>query len=154
MLDACPEPPPAPAEARELGWQDATYSQRHNWVLRCDFMGGYAYTAKGEDHVALDCDGLYKPDGTTHGTATFVFADVAPGNYEITIKSRHTPNRNPKGALFVVAGEGKRVHQDDDLDFWVDTWGTKQLAGDVEVVLDSTMEVASDSVIWVRLSPV
>jgi hypothetical protein len=32
--------------------------------------------------------------------------------------------------------------------------GTKQLAGDVEVVLDSTMEVASDSVIWVRLAPV
>jgi hypothetical protein len=153
-IEACPEPPPPPAEARELGWQDAIYTQRHNWALRCDFMGGYAYTAKGEDQIPLDCEGLYAPDGTTHGTATFLFEDVAPGSYEITIKSRHTPNRNPKGALFVVGGEGKRIHQDDDLDFWVDTWGTKQLAGDVEVVLDSTMEVASDSVIWVRLSPV
>lgn len=154
MIEACPEPPPPPAEARELGWDDATYSPRHNWVLRCDFMGGYAYTAKGADHIELDCDGKYAPDGTTHGTATFLFKDVAPGDYEITIKSRHTPNRNPKGALFVVDGEGKRIHQNDDLDFWVDAWGTKQLAGDVEVVLDSTKENASDSVIWVRLTPV
>lgn len=152
-LEACPEPPPPPAEARQLGWAEAMYTQRHNWALRCDFMGGYAYTAKGADQIPLDCDGLYAPDGTTHGTATFLFEDVAPGTYEITIKSRHTPNRNPKGALFVVDGEGKRIPQNDDLDFWVDTWGTRQLAGDVAVVLDSTMEVASDSVIWVRLSP-
>lgn len=153
-LEACPEPPPPPAEARQIGYEDAVYSQRNNWVLRCDFMGGYAYSAKGQDHIPLDCDGKYAPDGTTHGTATFLFEDVAPGDYAITIKSRHTPNRNPKGALFVVNGEGKRIKQNDDLDFWVDTWGTKALAGDVEVVLDSTQEIASDSVIWVRLAPI
>lgn len=152
-LDACPEPPPPPAEARQLGFEDAVYTQRNNWVLRCDFLDGYAFTAKG-DQLMLDCGKLYMPDGTTHGTATFLFKDVAPGNYLITIKSRHTTNRNPKGALFVVAGEGRRVKQNDALDFWVDTWGTKQLAGDVEVVLDSSMEIASDSVTWVRLEPI
>ncbi len=149
----CPEPPPPPAEARQLSFEDAVYTQRHNWVLRCDFMDGYAFTAKGADQIPLDCGKEYAPDGTTHGTATFLFTDVAPGEYLITIKSRHTTNRNPKGALFVVAGEARRVKQNDALDFWVDTWGTKQLAGDVEVVLDSTMEVASDSVTWVRLEP-
>lgn len=152
-VDACPEPPPPPAEARQIGFEDAVYTERHNWVLRCDFLDGYAFTAKG-DQLMLDCGKLYMPDGSTHGTATFLFEDVAPGNYLITIKSRHTTNRNPKGALFVVAGEGRRVKQNDALDFWVDTWGTKQLAGDVEVVLDSTMEVASDSVTWVRLEPI
>lgn len=153
-LDACPEPPPPPGEARQLGFEDAVYTQRHNWVLRCNFSEGYAFTAKGADQIPLDCGGEYMPDGTTHGTATFLFDDVAPGDYLITIRSRHTANRNPKGALFVVAGEGRRVKQNDDLDFWTDTWGTKQLAGDVEVVLDSTMEVASDSVIWVRIEPI
>lgn len=152
-IEACPEPPPPPAEARQLGYDDAVYTERHNWVLRCDFMGGYAFTAKGADQIPLDCGAKYAPDGTTHGTATFLFTDVAAGEYLVTIKSRHTVNRNPKGALFVVAGEARRVKQNDDLDFWVDTWGTKQLAGDVAVVLDSSKEVASDSVIWVRLEP-
>lgn len=152
-LEACPEPPPPPAEARQLGYEDAVYSERHNWVLRCDFLEGYAFTAKG-DQATLDCGGLYDPDGTTHGTATFLFEDVAPGDYVITIRARHSTNRNPAGALFVVDGEGRRVPQRDDKDFWTDTWGTKALAGDVTVVLDSTKEVASDSVTWVRLEPI
>lgn len=151
-LEACPEPPPPPAEARQLGFEDAVYTERHNWVLRCDFLDGYAFTAKG-DQAMLDCGKMYAPDGTTHGKATFVFTDVAPGEYLITIKSRHTVNRNKKGALFTVNGEARRIHQDDDKDFWVDTWGTKALAGEVTVVLDSTMEIASDSVTWVRLEP-
>lgn len=152
-LEACPEPPPPPAEARQLGYEDAVYTERHNWVLRCDFLEGYAFTAKG-DQALLDCGGLYDPDGTTHGTATFLFEDVAPGDYVITIRARHSTNRNPAGALFVVNGEGRRVPQRDDKDFWTDTWGTKTLAGDVTVVLDSTKEVASDSVTWVRLEPI
>jgi hypothetical protein len=154
----CPAPPDrpdGPPSVRQLGFEDAVYTDRHNWVLRCQFdPSGYAYTAKGEDHVPLDCDGLYMPDGTTHGTATFTFTDVVPATYEVSIYARHTPNRNPEGARFVVDGEARRVPQNDDQDFVVDVWGTKELAGDVDVVLDSTMETASDSVIWVRLSPV
>ena len=38
-------------------------------------------------------------------------------------------------------------------DITVDTWGTKQLGGTIEVVLDSDMEPESDSVTWVRLQP-
>lgn len=104
--------------------------------------------------VQLDCGGLYDPDGTRTGTATFTFVDLAPATYEITIKARHSANRNPKGALFVVDGEGKRIDQTSGEDIVVDTWGTKALAGTVEMVLDSDMEPESDSVTWVRLEPV
>lgn len=156
-VDACMdpvEPPPADAVPRELDYLDATYTMRHNWVLRCDGSFDYAYTASGADHIALDCEGLYDPDGTERGTATWVFEDVVPATYEVQIRSRHTPNRNPQGALFVVDGEGIRIHQDDDADFTTDIWGVRELAGDVTVVLDSSMEAESDSVVWVRLEPV
>jgi hypothetical protein len=151
----CPAPPDmpmGPAKAVQLDFNAATYGQRHNWVLRCDFGEGYAFTAKG-DQAALDCGKLYNPDGTRKGTATFVFEDLVPATYEITIASRHSANRNPKGALFVVDGEAKRVDQTQGDAITVDTWGTKQLAGTIEVVLDSAMEGESDSVTWVRLEP-
>ena len=40
------------------------------------------------DQGALDCGGLYDPDGTRTGTATFVFKDLVPATYAITIASR------------------------------------------------------------------
>lgn len=147
-------PPPADAVPRELDYYAATYEMRHNWVLRCDGSFDYAYTAMGADHIALDCEGLYDPDGTSRGTATWVFEDVVPATYEIQIHSRHTVNRNPLGALFLVNGEGIRIHQDDDADLTTDIWGVRELSGDVTVVLDSSQESESDSVAWIRLQPV
>lgn len=149
--DACPDGPDAMAIERTVDYHDATYTMRNNWVLRCD---DYAYTAHGDDHLAEDCDGLYAPDGSSRGTATFAFADLVPATYEVRIRSRHTVNRNPLGALFVVDGVEKRIPQNDDLDYVTDVWGEAELGGDVEVVLDSSREDESDSVIWVRLVPV
>ncbi len=152
-VEACPEVPAQPPKAVQIGFADAIYTKRHNWVLRCDFGEGYAFTAKG-DQAALDCGMLYDPDGTRTGAATFLFEDLAPATYEITIKARHSANRNPKGALFVVDGEAKRIDQTVGEDIVVDSWGSKALAGTVEVVLDSDMEGESDSVTWVRLEPI
>lgn len=151
-IDGCPDVPARPPKAVQLDYNDAVYTKRHNWVLRCDFQDGYAFTAKG-DQALLDCGKLYDPDGTRTGTATFTFVDLAPATYEITIRARHSANRNPKGALFVVDGEGKRIDQTVGEDIVTDTWGTKALAGTIEVVLDSDMEPESDSVTWVRLEP-
>ncbi len=148
----CPAPPLGPPVAVQLDFNDAVYTKRHNWVLRCDFGEGYAFTAKG-DQGALDCGKLYAPDGTRTGTATFVFEDLVPATYKITIAARHSANRNPKGALFVVDGEARRVDQTVGDAITVDTWGSKALAGTIEVVLDSDMEPESDSVTWVRLEP-
>ena len=119
-------------------------------MLRCD---DYAFTARGDEHIPSDCDGLYIPDGNRTGTATFSFPDLVAADYEVQIRSRHTTNRNPNGALFVVDGVGKRIFQNDDADYTTDIWGEASLAGDVDVVLDSTPEGESDSVIWVRLAP-
>jgi hypothetical protein len=151
-VEACPEAPMGPPKSVQIGYADAVYSKQHNWVLRCDYDEGYAFTAKG-DQATLDCSKQYAPDGTRRGTATFTFVDLPAADYKISIKSRHSANRNPLGALFVVAGEGKRVMQLTG-DMVVDVWGTKALAGTVDVVLDSDMEGASDSVTWVRLDPV
>ncbi len=156
QVDECepaPEPPPKDAVPREVDFYDATYEMRHNWVLRCDGFE-YAFTAYGDEHIGSDCDGLYAPDGSRLGTATFSFPAVVPATYEIQIHSRHTVNRNPSGALFVVNGEGIRIDQRDDADFTTDIWGVRDLGGDVTVVLDSSQEGQSDSVIWVRLQPV
>ncbi len=150
IVTECPEPPPPAPIERTVWYQDATYTKRHNWVLRCN---DYAFTAKGDEHIPDDCDGLYEPDLSRTGTATFAFPGLPEANYEIQIRSRHTENRNPAGALFVVDGEGKRINQRDDKNYTTDIWGTKQLGGDVDVVLDSTMENESDSVIWVKLVP-
>jgi hypothetical protein len=151
-LEACPVVPDGPPKSVQIGYADAVYSEHHNWVLRCDYDEGYAFTAKG-DQAMLDCSGQYAPDGTRRGTATFTFVDLPAAEYQISIKSRHSANRNPLGALFVVAGEGKRIDQLVG-DMVVDVWGTKLLGGTVDVVLDSSMEGESDSVTWVRLDPV
>lgn len=156
LVEQCtepPEPPPADAVPREVGYRDASYEMRHNWVHRCDGFE-YAFTAYGAEHIGTDCDDLYAPDGSRRGTATFSFPDLVPATYEIQIRSRHTVNRNPLGALFVVNGEGIRIDQRDDADFTTDIWGVRDLGGDVTVVLDSSQEGESDSVIWVRLEPV
>lgn len=145
-----PDGPMGNPVPRQVDYQDATYTMRHNWVLRCD---DYAFTAYGDEHLGSDCDDLYDPDGSRLGTATFSFPDLEAGTYEIQIRSRHTENRNPEGALFVVDGEGKRISQRDDANYTTDIWGTRDLAGDVTVVLDSSQEGQSDSVIWVRLEP-
>ena len=148
----CPEAPDGPAIERTVEFTEAIYTERHNWVLRCDGFE-YAYTARGDEHLPLDCDGLYAPDLTRSGTATFHFDDVVGADYEVQIRSRHTTNRNPNGALFVVDGVGMRIQQDDNMDFTTDIWGEAYLEGDIDVVLDSTMENESDSVIWVRIVP-
>ncbi len=153
QCEAPPRPPPKNAVPREVDFWDATYSMRHNWVLRCDGFE-YAYTAASDEHIDSDCDGLYAPDGSRRGTATFTFADLVPASYEIQIHSRHTVNRNPQGALFVVDGEGIRIDQRDDANFTTDIWGVRDLGGMVTVVLDSSQESESDSVVWVRLEPV
>ena len=86
-----------------------------------------------------DCLAGMIPDGAG-GIVTdysiFHFPDVASANYEIQIHSRHTVNRNPLGALFVVDGEGIRIDQRDDADFTTDIWGVRDLSGDVTVVLE------------------
>ena len=151
-VDDCESPPDGPmgdAIPRQIEYTEASYTQRHNWVLRPD----YAFTAYGDEHIGSDIEGLHDPDGTRTGTATFSFEDIVPATYEIQIRSRHTENRNPAGALFVVNGEGKRIDQRTDANYTTDSWGVRELDGDVTVVLDSTMENASDSVIWVRLEP-
>ncbi len=150
-VDDCPEPPPPAPLERTVWYQDASYQMRHNWVLRCN---DYAFTAYGDEHLDSDCDDLYDPDGTRRGKAIFAFPELAPATYEVQLRSRHTENRNPLGALFVVDGQSKRINQRDDQGYTTDVWGTKALAGDVEVVLDSSMEGESDSVIWVKLVPV
>lgn len=156
-VDSCEavmDPPDPNAIEREQQYDEAEYTERHNWVLRCAANFEYAFTAYSAEHIPSDCEGLYDPDGNRTGTAIFHFGAVAASNYEIQIHSRHTVNRNPAGALFVVDGIGKRVHQDDDKDFTTDIWGTKWLSGDIDVVLDSTMENQSDSVTWVKIVPV
>lgn len=151
-VESCTEPPPPLLDSREIHYSDATYTEREHWVHRCEGFD-YAFTARGDEQIPLDCGGLYQAGGPRTGTATFLFEDLAAATYEIQIRSRHTENRNPVGALFVVDGEARRIPQDDDADFTTDVWGTKDLAGAVEVVLDSTQEDESDSVIWVRLIP-
>lgn len=160
QLDACPgddvdppDPTGEPPVSVQIDYPDATYTQRNNWVHRCDFNPPYAYTA-GSPHPGEDCDDLYDPDGSSKGTAIFTFKDLAPAMYKITIQARHSANRNPKGALFIVDGEGKRVDQTTGGDVVVDEWGTKFLMGTIDVVLDSSLDTESDSVAWVRLDPV
>lgn len=154
-VDACTqaaEPGPVDRVERLVHYRSATFTQRHNWVVRCD---DYAFTAFNKaEHAPTDCDGLFDPDGSRRGMAHFDFPDVTPGLYEVAVHARHTANRNPNGALFVVEGEGRRLDQvDADGPRATTTWGTKDLSGDVRVTLDSTHEGQSDSVIWVKLIP-
>ncbi len=146
--------PTGPRVTRRLGYMNATYTLRRNFVFRCD--ANYAYTARG-DHASEDCTGGYNPDGTLRGTATFTFPSVVPGAYDIVVTSRHSSNRNPLGALFVVNGEPSRIDQrtgPGTLTLVDDTWGRRTLAGTVTVVLDATNNRGSDSVSAVTLRPV
>ncbi len=159
LVDECPgedvdppDPTDTPPESVQIDYPDATYTQRNNWVHRCDFIPPYAYSA-GSPHPGEDCDDLYDPDGSSKGTAVFTFKDLAPAMYKISIQSRHSANRNPKGALFIVDGEERRVDQTSGSEVVVDEWGTKFLMGTIEVVLDSSLDSESDSVAWVRLDP-
>ncbi len=156
-VDACevaPPPPPADAVVRELRYPQARYTNRPTWVVGCDNNGAraYAFTATGEEHVPSDCEGLYRAGGNRRGDAIFTFTDVVPAEYEIVVGSRHTENRNPNGALFLVNGEARRISQRSDRDLTTDVWGRRRLAGQVEVILRA--EGNSDSVTVVRLVPV
>jgi hypothetical protein len=146
--------PTGPRVTRRLGYMNATYTRRDNFVFRCD--ANYAYTARG-DHASEDCTGGYNPDGTLRGTATFTFPNVVPGAYDIVVTSRHSTNRNTLGALFVVNGEPSRIDQrtgPGTLTLVDDTWGRRTLSGTVTVVLDATNNRGSDSVSAVTLRPV
>lgn len=146
--------PAGPVVERTVGYRAATYTQRGNWVFRCD--ANYAYTARG-DHASEDCTGAYAPDGTLRGTATFTFANVTAATYDVLIGSRHSANRNSLRALFTVNGEAARIDQrtgDGALAIVTDVWGRRALSGTVRVVLDATRNDGSDSVSFVTLRPV
>lgn len=146
--------PTGPRVTRRLGYMSARYTNRNNFVFRCD--ANYAYTARG-DHASEDCTGGYNPDGTLRGTATFQFPNVVPGMYDVVITSRHSSNRNTLGALFLVNGEARRIDQRSGpgtLTLVDDVWGRRPLTGTVNVVLDATNNRGSDSVSSVTLRPV
>jgi len=130
-------------------YTQAAYTERHNWVLTCY---PYAYTASGDEH--MECDGDYSPDGSRTGTATFTFQNVPRGWYDAYMGGRHTANRNPSGALFIVDGNSVVIDQvDESGDYVWDYHGHYCLEGTVEVVLDSSVNSGSDSVSGVRLEP-
>lgn len=155
-----PPPPPPDAVTRRLHFHQATFTNRATWVVPCEpgragfsALRDYAFTASGDEHVPTDCDGLYRAGGNRRGTATFTFDAVVAATYDVIIRARHTENRNPSGALFVIGGDGRRLSQIGD--GYVDTtWGRLALSGRVEVVLDSSMESQSDAVTEVSLVPV
>lgn len=151
-----PDPGPEPGPVgtgngveRSMGYRDATYDQRRNWVLDCR---DYAYTGRGDEHEA--CDARYNPDGSTHGRAIFAFEGVIDDLYDVFVEGRHTENRNPAGMLTIVDGVERRIPQNDDRDMVWDLHGRHRLSGRVEVIIDSTRENGSDAVRAVRLTPV
>jgi hypothetical protein len=147
--DSCTEDPGNPPYQMELDYTVAAYSQRHNWVLTCY---PYAYTAGSAEHQA--CDNQYFPDGSRTGTATFTFNNVPRGMYDAYMGGRHTENRNPSGALFIVDGHAVAIDQvDASGDYVWDYHGQHCLEGTVEVMLDSSVNNGSDSVFGVRLVP-
>ncbi len=147
--DDCPVDPTNPPYEVEQSYTQASYTERHNWVLDCY---PYAYTAYGDEHT--ECDSQFDPDGSRTGTATFTFAGVPQGTYDAYMGGRHTENRNPSGALFIVDGHSVVIDQvDASGDYVWDYHGQYCLAGTVEVVLDSTVNSGSDSVSGVRLVP-
>ncbi len=144
----CEVDPGNPPVVMEIGKDAATYTERNNWVLGCY---PYAYTAGSTEHQA--CDNQYFPDGSRTGTATFSFAAVPSGSYDVYIYGRHTENRNSSGALFYVDGHAAVIMQNDDADYVWDFHGTYCLDGAVDVILDSSVNSGSDSVATVRLTP-
>jgi hypothetical protein len=145
--------------AQTLDYTQAEYSQRHNWVWRCNFPEPYAFTAANSKHQSSDCGNAYAPDGSAHGTATFHFQDVVEDDYLVEVHAYHTFNRNPSGARIIVDGVVGTVHQRTDMEgeAYAATaeWGIAHLSGDVDIVLDSAQGgYASDAVSWIRISPV
>jgi len=144
---------------QEIHYSDAEYTQRNNWVWRCQQGFDYAYTAANTKHVSTDCEGKYAPDGSAHGTATFHFQDVVEDDYLVEIHAYHTWNRNPNGALILVDGVSGLVNQRTSMEgesyFETAEWGIAHLEGDVDIVLDSSQGgYASDAVSWIRITPV
>ncbi len=147
--DSCDSDPGNPPYYMEMDYDVASYTERHNWVLECR---PYAYTASGDEHE--ECDPLYSPDGSRTGTAIFTFTNVPRGWYHAYMGGRHTENRNPAGALFIVDGNAVVIDQvDASGDYVWDYHGHYCLEGTVDVTLDSTVNSGSDSVFGVKLEP-
>lgn len=147
----CPVDPADTPFRVEIGFHDAAFVPRSSWVLECR---DYAYTALYDEHAA--CDSEYVP-GSARGTATFTFYDVPRGMYDVYVEGRHTINRNPDGALVVVSCGGEEhseyINQQDEAGVVEDLHGQYCLEGLVEVIMDSTVSSASDSVSAVILDP-
>ncbi|MFK8001595.1 MAG: hypothetical protein AB8H86_18515 [Polyangiales bacterium] len=161
----CVEAPPPPdptAVTRSMHFNEAAYAPRGNWVVPCppgapghNSLRNYAFTASASEHNSTDCSGEYRSGGNRRGTATFRFNAVASARYRITIRSRHTENRNAAGALFIVDGVERRISQRSAESVYVnDVWGERRLEGDVDIVLDSSREGASDCVTSVTIEPI
>ncbi len=146
-----------PGTQMEVHYEDATYTGRHNWVWRCNGFD-YAFTAANPKHTSSDCGGLYAPDGSAHGTATFHFDNVIEDDYLVEVHAYHTFNRNPNGALIIVDGVSGTVNQrtamEGEASYETEQWGVAHLEGDIDIVLDSSQGgYASDSVTWIRITP-
>jgi len=147
----CPTDPNNPPAQVDQHYNQASFNPRSSWVLTCQ---SYAYTAQFAEHEA--CDNLYQA-GSGKGTATFVVT-VNPGQYDVYIEGRHTENRNPAGMRVEVnngtASYVTFINQKDNSGaIKMDLHGTYCLDGQVEIIIDSSMSGASDSVKSVRLQP-
>lgn len=160
-IDACAPPPTSAPVERRLHFHEGTFTNRATWVVPCPpghprfaAIRDYAFTASGAEHEPTDCDGLYRAGSGERGTATYVFDAVTAATYGIYVSFRTSGNRNPRGALFVVNGEERRIDQVDASGAFREVlWGERALAGMVTVVLDSSREAESDSVTEIRLVP-
>ncbi|RLB66063.1 MAG: hypothetical protein DRI90_00380 [Deltaproteobacteria bacterium] len=147
----CPTDPQNPPATVEQHYTQATFAPRSSWVLTCT---NYAYTAQYAEHEA--CDSLYSA-GSGQGTATFLL-NVNPGQYDVYIEGRHTDNRNPAG-MRVEVNNGTLtqviyiMQKDNSGQIKMDLHGTYCLDGQVEVIVDSSVSNASDSVSRVRIQP-
>ena len=147
----CPTDPQNPAALVDQHYNQAAFNPRSSWALTC---ASYAYTAQYAEHEA--CDSQYQA-GSGKGTATFVL-NVSPGEYDVYIEGRHTMNRNPAG-MRVEVNNGTASYvtfinqRDNSGAIKMDLHGTYCLDGQVEIIIDSSMSGASDSVKSVRLDP-
>jgi len=145
----CTTDPANPAYQMEQNYHQAVFTQNHNWVHDCY---PNAYTAGGAEHELCDAD--YSPDGSRTGSAIYTFHNVPAGAYDVYVGGRHTANRNPAGARFVVDGHVQIISQKNEGGQYVwDFHGTYCLEGMVEVILDSTVNNGSDSTFGARLVP-
>jgi hypothetical protein len=146
----CTIDPGNPPVQQEKHYNLAAFDPRSSWVLECR---DYAYTAQYAEHE--ECDSQYV-SGSGRGIATFTF-NAPRGMYDVYIEGRHTINRNPAGALVIVTSNGQShstyIMQRDDGGLEWDFHGNYCLDGAVQVVMDSSMSGASDSIRSVRLTP-